>query len=195
MLSKNTPLTVHVRRFRGRVSTEGQKLAVLGLRYIVDGTKGAVGAIADAARLMKDQQTVGPISVDEEMKGMRLELQAGTGRGPAQIVAVTDLRDFQVSRETATQSGTLKKEKSGRLTVDFSFAAPLVEIGHWATDNYGDDVTMTIAKAQGELDLQEPDSQASRNKRIVDGEKADRKGKKRAKRDKGVSDGAQGAAV
>lgn len=194
MLTIKKQLDVRLSSFRAKLNSEGAKLGTAGLT--MEATKTVLkGALAEAAAMMRDNSSLDVIRCDEDMKSVRLEFASPAARPkvPAQVFEVTNLSGFTLEREKATEAGTLNKEKSGRIMVNFKFTIPLLTGGEWAVRNFGDDLIMNIEKAQGEMfeegkEAAEPaegeNSQEARNERIEEGEQADTKAAKKGKKAK-----------
>ena len=190
MLTLKKQLWVRLSSFRAKLNSEGAKWGAMGLT--LEATKDVLrGSLAEAAAMMRDNSSLDVIGCDEDMKSVRLEFASPAAPKQAQIFEVTNLSGFTLEREKATEAGTLNKEKSGRIMVNFKFTVPLLQGGEWAVRNFGDDLIMSIEQAQGEMfeegkEDAEPaegeDSQPARNKRIKEGEKEDAKAGKKTKK-------------
>jgi hypothetical protein len=173
MLATRKQLAVRLTRFQPKVDKEGLKRVTVGLRLTE--TKGAVqGELSRAVEMLKENSTLDGTSCDETMEGVRLEFSSPVRPDSVtKVFEATNLFKFDIGRERSQEAGSIEKETSGRIAVDFKFTATLVESWQWGGENFGDDLVMTIEKAQGELlpDPEEnPDSQEARNLRIINEE-------------------------
>lgn len=180
MIKTGRPLEVRIVKFTAKLDSEGGKWYKVGLSLLLGDSAAVVLQAQGAAalKLMGQNAKLDEVIIDDQMESVRLEFSPVSGQEPDKIISSTELFDFVLSRETATQAGTLKKEKSGRIALDFSFNAPMMTIANWIEERFGNMVQLKIEKAQTELALQseapaepdDPDSQEARNLRIINDE-------------------------
>jgi hypothetical protein len=175
MLAMNQQLKVRLGKVRLKTDSEGGKWATLVLTMKVDGKSILDGPLSNASRLMAEDTELDSITTEQKLVNVRVTFQAGTGRGPGRAFDPKELSGFTLNRETATQAGTIKRDRGTGVELEFGFTVPLNDAGAWAIANFGDDLVMTLDQLQGELPLAEagPDSQEARNERIVEAEAGD----------------------
>ena len=177
MLTTGTQLQVRLAGFKSKLDKEGCKR--LTIEMSLTETKEAVqDELAQAIEVLQENASLDGLTCDEKMEGVRLEFASpAKPSAVTQIFESTNLSSFVVSRERSQEAGSIEKETSGRITVDFKFSPRVTEGGQWALYNFGDDLLMSIEKMQRELPLESagdnPDSQESRNELITEAEKED----------------------
>ena len=190
MLATKRQLAVRLVGFKPGVDREGLKRVTVSLTLTE--IKGSVrGELSRAVDMLKENSTLGDTPCDETMDGVRLEFSSPVmPDAVTKVFETTNLFKFKVGRERSQAAGSIEKETSGRIAVDFKFTATLIESWQWGGENFGDDLVMTIEKAQGELlpDPEEnPYSQEARNLLIIneEAEQAAKVTKKKARGKKG----------
>ena len=177
VLAQKKQLQVRLAGFKSKIDKEGMKRLTVDVTLVE--TKGALrGELTRAVEVLQENPSLDGLTCDEKMEGIRLEFASPVTPGTlTQVFESTNLSSFTVGRERSTDAGTIEKQTSGRITVDFKFSPRVGEAGLWALENVGDELLMSIEKAQGELPLdtadEGPDSQTARNQRIEEAEAAD----------------------
>jgi hypothetical protein len=175
MLAMNTQLNVRLGKVRLKTDSEGGKWATLVLTMKLDGKASLKPPLLQAYKLMTEDTALDAITTEQKLVNVRVLFQAGSSTGAVRQFDPKELTGFTLNRETATQAGTMKKDRGTGVELDFGFTVPLDDAGAWAVKNFGDDLLMTLEQLQGELPLEEsaPDSQDARNQRIIDDEGAE----------------------
>jgi hypothetical protein len=167
------------------------------LETVLDGNAGGKvsTAMLSRYRFMGEDADIPKIPSDDKMESVQLEFTSIGSQEIQKSIPITELADFNLSREKSTQSGTLKKEKSGRIVLSFTFSAQMMLLAGWVEEHYGNLLNVTVEKAQEELKLEgggeaseaasNPDSQDARNERILDEEKKDKPAAPSEKRKRG----------
>ena len=179
MLTTKKRLQVRLSGFKSKIDKEGMKRLTIDMSLVE--TKGAMrGELASAVEMLVENPTLDGTACSEKMEGVRLTFSSpATPETINQVFESTNLFGFTIGRERSQEAGSIEKETSGRITVEFKFSPRVSEGGSWALANVGDELLMAIEKAQGELPLEpadeDPDSQEARNLRIINEEAADAK--------------------
>jgi hypothetical protein len=175
MLVMNKALKVLLGKVRLKKDSEGGKWATLVLTIKLDGISVLKGQLVNAYRLMTEDTALDAITTEDKLANVRVTFQSGAGTGRAQVFNPKELTGFTLHRETATQAGTLKKDRGTGVELEFAFTVPLDDSGSWVVGNFGDELLMQLEKLQGDLPLEETgtDSQDARNQRVIDDEEAE----------------------
>ena len=175
MMVTDTQLPVRLSKVHLKLDSEGGKWGTFNLRMKIDDPGILQKPLLQGYELMKSDTAFDELTTEQKMDGVQLEFQNGAGAGEKTIFEPKELFGFTFNRESSTQAGTLKKDR-GAVELEFRFTVGLAVAGVWALQNFGNDILVTIFKTQAELDLGDPtnpDSQAARNARIVEGEAQD----------------------
>jgi len=172
MLAMNTQLSVRLGKVRLKTDSEGGKWATLVLTMKLDGKASLKPPLLQAYKLMTEDTALDAITTEQKLVNIRVQFQAGSGTGSVRLFNPKELTGFTLNRETATQAGTIKRDRGTGVELEFAFTVPLDDAGAWAVKNFGDDLLMQLEQLQGELPLEDaaPESQDARNQRIIDEE-------------------------
>lgn len=188
MLKEDRRIRVRVSNFSPKLDSEAKKWYKVTLGLILDeaGMSAISTPFLKVLQLMKLDASTETVSRDDEMKSMRIELYAIEGAKAKKIIECADVFEFEFSREKNTKAGTLKKERSGQIVLQFRFTCRMSEVSGWIEEVYGNLIDVELTKAQGQLATEPaedegPDSQAARNKRILAEETKDKETDKKAK--------------
>ena len=154
MLKLEEPLQVNLTKVTLKRDSEGGKWATLALSFIISSMAALTAPLKAAVSLMDKDDALDSISTADEMQNVRLEFTpVGVSKAVRKVFEVTTLTGFQIVKEKAQQSGTLKSERTGKVKLTFNCAVPMMIAGMWALDNFGNDIMLEISKAQAELPL------------------------------------------
>lgn len=158
--------------------SDGKKWFKVGISMLLNDGRIAP-ALAKTVNFMRANSSAECITLDETMENINLEFfpVGAQNSSNARIFRSVILSHFSLSKEKNSKAGTIDKEFSGRLVLEFKTTVAMFEAGMWALENYAGDVMMIIGKAQPELPMEpvadNPDSQEARNERIEEDEKRD----------------------
>ena len=173
-MAMNTQINVRLGQVRLKADSEGGRWARLILTVKADGKASLKPPLLQAYKLMTEDAALETITTEQKLVNVRVKFQSASGTGKVQEFNPKELTGFTLNRETATQAGTIKKDRGTGVELEFGFTIPLDDEGAWAVKNFGDDLLMTLEQLQGELPLEEgaADSQDARNQRIIDEEES-----------------------
>jgi hypothetical protein len=158
MIITDTKLPVTLTNVHWKKDSEGGKWATVRLSMKVESADILRAPLIQGYKLMKNDLAFDALTTEQKMDNVQIEFRNGAGAGAKTVFDPPALYGFTFNREKATQTGTLKKDRGAGVELSFAFTVPLGKSGSWLVENFGDSLSMTIFRVQGELPIADPNA-------------------------------------